>query len=207
MPKLIIFEGPDGVGKSTQAKMLHDVMPGSLLIRQPSDSNVVGFLRSEVKSNPEHCMFERQLMHTVSHIVDAYSYFDGVTDVIMDRSPISAMVYGQVLGLSEYQRIIIERCNFAVYQDRLAEIPYDIRILFFIRPESYKSDKDDLYEQADRGKSITERYLDLAKHHSSFFALREHRYLFDLSLSKECNEKVIHESVLAAVEAEYDGIR
>ena len=90
--KLIILEGPDGVGKSTQAKIITEALQAAR-VSQPSVDNCVGYIRAEAKSLKHITEFERQLLITISHTLDALSKFDGKINVVMERSYISVLIY------------------------------------------------------------------------------------------------------------------
>lgn len=146
MPRVIIFEGADGSGKSTQAHLLARYMKAEF-IRQPSNTNLVWFAREEVKRNPNYTFFERQLIHTISHVVDAFMAFDG-HDVVMDRSPISAAVYGKLLGLTAEQMNLIIQCNFSVYNYVMARGGYQPTVIHLRNHKSYNvAPAADVYEQ------------------------------------------------------------
>jgi deoxyadenosine/deoxycytidine kinase len=116
MPKLIVLEGSDGVGKSTLAKDLYEKM-GSLYtrtMRQPASDSPLGFLRDVSKFDPSFGPFERQLLIACSHVWDAAT-FDQSRDVVMDRCWISGMVYGGLGGVSKENLHLLAKIYQSVY--------------------------------------------------------------------------------------------
>lgn len=105
---LIIFEGIDGCGKSTQAQVLHqafiDAGYDAILTREPGGT-VIGDAIREVVLNPKLTNWSTRaelLMHEASRAqlydkviapaLEKHKY------VICDRGPLSSMVYQGVVG-------------------------------------------------------------------------------------------------------------
>jgi thymidylate kinase len=156
MDKLIVLEGPDGVGKTTQAKRVAEKLRGKFMI-QPSDSNAVAFLRKEVKENMDYSPLERQLLHTISHIVDAHDIeklfnFDASVEeirdniLIMDRCHASAYVYGALQKMKVGPCELILKIHQKVYEKVLQH--YQIHIVFMDRDERYSRDENDAFEKS-----------------------------------------------------------
>lgn len=157
MARLIIFEGSDGLGKSTQATLLATVMKARL-IQQPSEFNTVGFLRTECKFNSDYSPYERQLLHTASHLVDAYEALDG-SDTVMDRSFLSGQVYGSLMGLTNRQLYLLHRINSDVYRHQVQKFGYSVDIMFLDADFSFKASQDnDVYERQTKRDELRRGY-------------------------------------------------
>lgn len=160
--KLIILEGPDGVGKSTQAKRLCEALAAKLVV-QPSGDNCLGFLRPIVKTHKNIEPFARQLLHTCSHIVDAYEDFGAKNKaIVMDRCYASALVYGKMTGLPQEQLDILQEIHHNVYRPLVKKHGYQVHYIQFTAKQPFRqADVKDVYEQASRWKALNEEYLRL----------------------------------------------
>jgi deoxyadenosine/deoxycytidine kinase len=158
--KLIVLEGPDSVGKSVQTKILANHFNAKLII-QPSPTNSVGFLRDEVKNNPSYDPFSRQLLHTVSHIVDIFTEFDSDRDIVMDRCHISTYVYGKTSSLTDDQNNLLFKIHKETYS-KVIKDNFDIIIIFLDKDIKYINDPTDEFEK-------TFKWKELKAHYFSFF--------------------------------------
>lgn len=160
--KLIILEGPDGVGKSTQARRLCEAL-GAKLVVQPSGDNCLGFLRPIVKTNKSIEPFARQLLHTCSHIVDAYEDFGAHNKaIVMDRCYASALVYGKMTGLPQEQLDILAEIHQNTYRPLVKKHRYDVHYIQFTAKAPFRqADEQDVYEQASKWEALNEEYLQL----------------------------------------------
>lgn len=146
--KLIVLEGSDGIGKSTQVKIISKMFNAQQII-QPSDDNCLWFLRDEVKNNEKHKPFERQLLHTCSHIVDAFSKLkniSGIQNYILDRSHASAYVYGSLQKMESYQIDLIMEIHKNVYNEVLNN--FDVEIVFLDKDCRYDPKETDKFEES-----------------------------------------------------------
>lgn len=142
---VIILEGPDNVGKSSLAKELSSLFRAKL-VAQPSEKNSVGFLRSTLKqSKMKVNLFERQLAHTVTHVVDLLEEVEGEV-VILDRSPISASVYSRVMGLKGKKLKLIEDLNYAVYNNYFKKNNIHVVTVFVDNKKPFKEEDDVAYK-------------------------------------------------------------
>ena len=144
MKKLIVIDGVDGIGKTTQAKIIAERLNAKLFI-QPNDSNCVGFLREEVKNNPRHEPFTRQLLHTVSHTVDAFTQFNQHNCYVMDRCHSSTYAYGLAQDMKLVDIELLMKIHANVYAEALSA--YDIRIILLDRTSKFKVVEDDEFEK------------------------------------------------------------
>ncbi|GEM_PF-4259443 len=160
--KLIILEGPDGVGKSTQAKRLCEALSAKLVV-QPSGDNTLGFLRPIVKTNKNIEPFARQLLHTCSHIVDAYEDFGPHnTAIVMDRCYASALVYGKMTGLPQEQLDILAQIHQNTYRPLIEKHGYDVHYIQFTAENPFRqADEQDVYEKAAKWHALNDEYLSL----------------------------------------------
>lgn len=174
--KLIVLEGTDGLGKSTQAKILASRLEAKTIV-QPNGDNVLGFLRHEVKNNPDYKPFERQLLHTASHIVDAYTEFQSTArtllypNFIMDRCHASAYVYGVGQGMSTEQNDLILKMHQAVYKDVMQH--FDVRIVLLDAERRHVEGETDEFE-----KQLSWSAIRLSYRYFFDMLTTENRYLF-----------------------------
>jgi dTMP kinase len=127
--KLIVIEGPDGVGKTTLAKHLYRELPGSIFHSFPG--NIPGSLGAHIydihhwpqesgitKSIPPLC---KQLLHITAHIDLIENYIKPELDdghiIILDRYWWSTWVYGVVYGADREQLIAAIRIEQMVWAD------------------------------------------------------------------------------------------
>ena len=147
---LIILEGPDGVGKTTQAQKLASHL-GAKLVVQPSGDNSLGFLRPVVKTQKDIDPFARQLLHTCSHIVDAYEDFGAHNPtLVMDRCYASALVYGNLTHLKSEDLSLLKEIHQHVYTPLIKEHGYRVQYIQLKAEKSLRmaENKEDVYESA-----------------------------------------------------------
>jgi thymidylate kinase len=163
-PKLIILESPDGLGKSTQASLLFNrFYPEAKLISQPSDDNVIGFIRSSVKDpNTNWTAMERQMLISLSHCVDAFTCFDSSTNIIMDRSYISGLVYGKLTNAPEDKMKTLINCLKAVYTYNIA-LKYDVYVIIFDAKNRFNKTSHDFFETQTKWENLRDFYLEIPK--------------------------------------------
>lgn len=155
--KLIVCEGPDGSGKSTQAQMLVERY-GAKLIEQPSRDNLVWFLRKEAKENPDHTPFERQLMIAISHVVDSFTKFLGDDHIVMDRSYLSGLVYGKLTGATPAQMNLLTQVLATVYKNAIEAHNYQVSIVFFLGTDRLDQPDTDIFESTLKWGAVNEHY-------------------------------------------------
>lgn len=141
--KLIVIEGSDGVGKSTQVQKIVKRYNAKQII-QPSGTNIVGYLRNIVKNDLTIGPGERQLLHTISHIADMLTHFDGTKNLVMDRCHISALVYGKITGVTDNLNEIIQDIHRSFYEVFVNN--YDIHVVFLTRRNKYSEQLTDKFE-------------------------------------------------------------
>jgi len=112
--KLIVFEGPEGCGKSTQAQMAFEYLKGrgikTVLLREPG-GNVISEKIRAIILDPAHKAMTKKtelLLYIASRaqIIEEKlkPLLDGGTAVILDRFSLSTLVYqGYARGLDKKQ--------------------------------------------------------------------------------------------------------
>lgn len=105
--KLIVFEGGDRSGKTTQSHLLHESIPDSVLLRYPDRNAPIGqilnsFLSGQTQLLPSvsNLLFLAILWQTVEEIKKHLT--EGRT-VILDRYTASCYVYSLLRGIDEEQ--------------------------------------------------------------------------------------------------------
>ena len=153
---ILIFEGADNTGKTTLSKKIAETI-GWKWIREPNDQGEIGIIRDVVKDpNVNLSPFVRQLLHSVSHIYDYITYSP---PLIMDRSWISALVYGKLLGLSKEQLDIIHILNYKTFSKFLTDngcIPVIVVHIDLTKPLA--TSEKDYYESSLSWKRIRNTY-------------------------------------------------
>lgn len=184
MPKLIVFEGADGLSKTTQVNLLQK-KTNAKLIRQPSEEGPLGFLREEVKHNKQYLIFERQLLHTISHVYDACVYYNG-QDLIMDRCFLSGLVYGEVFGLFPNQLSLVHKLNRKVHFERLEAAGYEVHLVLLDGEKRFNAADGSIYENESSWIKVRDKYR------SAFNDLQNRRYFQFSSLmsSREWNHLI-----------------
>lgn len=159
---LLVFEGPDGVGKTTQALAFADYFEGKY-IKSPNDNGDIGFIREIILTNTKFTNFERQLLQTLSLTTNLYTEIDGTRDVlVLDRSFISTLLYGQAQGISNSKLAAIEALSKAMWQKRLTELGYMSVIVVFTAKSRYNSPDKDIYESTINWEDLNMRYRKVA---------------------------------------------
>jgi dTMP kinase len=100
---LVVFEGLDRCGKSTQAQLLHTALEGSKLVHFPDRTTPIGkviddYLNRRIELNDQaiHLLFSANRWEVADSIVKALN--EGTT-VIVDRYSYSGIVFSCAKGL------------------------------------------------------------------------------------------------------------
>lgn len=100
---LVVFEGLDRCGKSTQAQLLHSALAGSKLVRFPDRTTPIGkviddYLNHRIELNDQaiHLLFSANRWEVSDSIIKALK--EGTT-VIVDRYAFSGIVFSRAKGL------------------------------------------------------------------------------------------------------------
>jgi thymidylate kinase len=208
MNKLIVLEGPDGIGKSTQATILKELFDLKQIV-QPNGSGIVGFLREQVKNNPSYKPFERQLLHTISHIVDAYTefppkpYFQTTSrfshrlelkildSFIMDRCHASTYAYGKVQKMADSEIDLLMRVHQEVYKENIGE-NYEPYIIFLDSFKPHKDEKTDEFEKTFSWEELKWIYRGLAEklERKEMFLFHPDEKVLTLDVANQTKEQV-----------------
>ena len=108
--KLIVFEGIDGSGKTTQASMLEDqLMKNGIDVRwerEPTDGPVGRMLRNDLLSGNECVapivMDQLFLLDREDHMSAITEYLDNGVTVICDRYVLSSLVYRTAWAIEQF---------------------------------------------------------------------------------------------------------
>ncbi|MDE1869095.1 MAG: dTMP kinase [Candidatus Micrarchaeota archaeon] len=113
--RLIAFEGPDGCGKSTQAKIFFDLLHNKkkIMLTEPTQSGLGRWIRKELSNKRDQLSnMELQLLF----IANRREYMDEVErklddgyDIVMDRFTPGTIVYGAAKGLGMKRMIELNK--------------------------------------------------------------------------------------------------
>lgn len=170
-PFIVVFEGIDGSGKSTQAniifRFLEENKKSVKLLQEPGSTKVGKIIRDTLKTNilnvkTQLFLFEasRTLM-IEKHIKD----FEGI--VLLDRyyySTIAYQGYGMGIDITFLKALNRFACTFDnIYYDA------DIVFLLDIEPEiaiKRLNRKEDIFESIELLEKVRKGYLELAKEYN-----------------------------------------
>lgn len=167
---LIVFEGVDGAGKSTQAQLLQERLAQAgfdvLRSKEPTDSEwgqklreLIRHGRGSVTPREELGWFLEDRQHHVAHTIKPA--LESKKIVILDRYYFSTMAYQGCLGLNP-QEIERENQRFAPQPDLLflIEIPPQIGLY---RIALHRADKADSFEREEYLREVGRVFAQLDK--------------------------------------------
>lgn len=166
---LIIFEGPDGCGKTTLATMLTETLPEAKYYASPGrEPGTLGEhiyrLHHGVFGDLEICPDSLQMLHVTSHInalrTRILPWLKAGLTVIMDRFYWSTLVYGLEYGASPWLLEQIVDLERAVWGDWLEHA-----LLFYINRRTPIIKHDDPKAQA--------KWQNIARNYEMLFATRD----------------------------------
>lgn len=187
--KLIIIEGTDGIGKTTQVKKIADAYSANIL-SQPNGNNIVGNLRDICKMDKSLLPLERQLFMAISQIVDAYETI-GESDgnLVMDRSYLSGIVYGGLTLLRPSSVDLLFSVLSRVHDNVLLKFASFSSVHIIILHGKSRFDKPDLdvFELNLKWNDINESYMKLKDRFAGTHAFCPHEswHLIDISNKTE----------------------
>lgn len=164
MSTIIVLEGPDKLGKSTQAINLHKNLPSSIICKSPFDCDqttcelIRKFLKNGLAKEEPYSFQELFCYNRMIWQLDELPLFEKhYKYIILDRWVPSTWVYGKVNGIdSEY---LYELCENFIEPD----------YLFLFTGQPFKSKTQDSFEDEEFQKKITAKYkeLDSVRWHDS----------------------------------------
>jgi dTMP kinase len=175
--KLFVFEGPDGVGKSTLSKMVleecnNQGIPTILKTFPGKDDGTLGRIVYNIHHNPEDFKLNRidstsmQLLHVAAHI-DLVAHeiepeLKKGKHIILDRFWWSTYVYGLINGGK------VETINQMIELEKSFWNPIIPSILFLIdRDKPFNEQMDDT-----KWVQIRAEYLELSKKESEAYPIK-----------------------------------
>lgn len=203
-PKFIVFEGLDGSGQSTQAKLLQEYLEKKrlkvVLTKEPNDDSPIGKLIRSVLQNKEdmpkeslQLLFSADRAHHIANVINPA--LESGSWVISDRYMFSTLAYGSSVGI-DY--------NWLKELNRDYPLP-DMVFYMNTKPETCmnrinertkkKRSKNELFEKLESLKKVKEQY-DLIAHD------REYRPLF-VEINGEDEIFEIHKNITDYIEKEY----
>lgn len=158
--RLIVFEGGDRSGKTTQSRLLQQSIPGSILLRYPDRSTSLGhlidtFLSGNSNMSPltANLVLIASLWQTVE---DIKRYLEAGKTVIMDRYTASCYVYSLLRGMEEAQL------------DKLLQGMPKPSITFFLDVDPLKSSQrgdfgKEIYDNVEYQMKVRQGFLEYSK--------------------------------------------
>lgn len=151
--RLIAFEGPDGSGKTTQARLFFDALHNKrkVLLTEPTQSGLGRWIRREL-SNVSDPLTDMELQ--LLFIANRREYMDDIEerlakgyDVVMDRFTPGTIIYGAAKGLGMKRMIDLNK------RARIID-PY---VIFYLRVPV----KEAMHRISKRKDKRRERFEDL----------------------------------------------
>lgn len=164
MKKLIVIEGTDGAGTTTQAKRLHERLlaqgTDSFLTCQPTDGPIGSLIRSEFLSRPDaRKSHRRDRALALMFAADRQMHIESLRDcdtVVSDRYLLSSWVYqGLSLPLEWIQEL---NANVPVPD---LTILIDIDADLAARRRQSRGGVVELFDASDTARKIAARYREL----------------------------------------------
>lgn len=163
--KIIVLEGRDGVGKSTQCELLKEELEKkgySVYVQSfPSRTSVIGRAIRNIIESDEYEDFNKKKLQTlfVQEQVEFFSSLDIVKDyydyVICDRSYLSTAIYATAQGIDEhFVEGMVDTCKVAIPK-------YDyVFVLGKNYPDKNKEATDSMEANSDLMNKSKELYSD-----------------------------------------------
>jgi GTPase SAR1 family protein len=169
-PKIIVLEGPDGLGKTSLAQSLaaeyfnneagYGRPVSAPILNSPSRTNTVKFLRGVTRGEEPWRgslnAFERQCLHTMSNLVDFYEEFRGGRNLVLDRCHLSTLVYGLADGADKLWMEVLMDVHHKV-AGRFAD-QYDVDIIVLDRDERFNAPDKSYHEAAIKWTDLRDLY-------------------------------------------------
>lgn len=171
LPNLIVFEGVDGCGKTTQARKLAERLQAEWLTQEPSHNVIGEFLRKEVLSGKKQLdtktvarLFATDRAVHLSEIKDKTGF------VVCDRYIVSNIVY-QGVNDKELE-------DFVVEQNKDFEIP---AVTFYLRVEPNDVPKlfqriesrgapEEIFDKVEVQQKLAQRFDDILLDKNKYYS-------------------------------------
>jgi thymidylate kinase len=192
MSRLIVLEGPDGLGKTTLAESLAKEF-NATIHNSPSRGNSVSFLRDITRHTKGFSAFERQCLHSMSNIVDFYEEFMySDKNYILDRCHLSTFVYGGAEGASLDKMSVLMDVHRKIAASILNNRQVDIFVLD--RDKRFGKADDSHHEKNIKWNSlrlIYKQYCNWPVEKFHLFSKEEKRHLIEVG--DRTSEEVFNE--------------
>ena len=162
---IIVVEGLDGAGKTTQAKKLKEWLESKgftvVLLKEPTDGDYGRKIREKLNKNGKINQFEMAKLYALDRLENVKKNVQPALNrgdiIIIDRYVPSSIVYQSINGPSESE--ILELNKFAPEPDVVIII--DITEDEAIRRMNASNRKQDAFEKREFLKKVREKYLTL----------------------------------------------
>ncbi|RZN34946.1 MAG: dTMP kinase [Methanophagales archaeon ANME-1-THS] len=171
---LIVIEGLDGAGLSTQAALLEEYLSGKnkavLLTKEPTSSPIGTLIRSALRRNHDVSLIALQLLFAadraehLEHVIEPAMRAD--TIVISDRYILSSLAFGSVDNDLEFLKLINARFRRP-----------DLTVIIDTPPEvcltRIKKNRDtiELFEEERRLEAVRKQFLALSEYFKHTFVV------------------------------------
>jgi dTMP kinase len=196
--KLLVLEGIDGSGKTTQARMLFDEMlrrgnGNVVLTAEPTNNGLGKIIRNELKEQGETIdPLTVQLIFTADRAQHVYNIIEprlaNGSTVICDRYYYSTAAYAYALGLDMEELL---RVNSVLFPKPAATVILDVPIKTARERIEKRNNKPDRFENTEMQKKVREGYIKLAK--APKLRWGEVRVIDADSSSDEVHKKIMEE--------------
>ncbi len=193
--KFIAFEGLDGAGLSTQAKLLQNSLRGKgyevILTKEQTETAIGGLVKSILRKEFKTSMLTLQLLFTADRAHHLQTVIEPALEqgkvVITDRYMFSTIAFGSVDNEAEFLRMINSKYRLP-----------DITIFLDVPPEvcigRLKKDRVhlELFEEVERSNRVRENYLNISKEFPNFVIVEANRPVDEVAaeIQKIVSEKL-----------------
>jgi len=192
MKKLVVFDGPDRVGKTTTLQQLAKDL-NATIHNSPSRTNSVKFLREITREDKSINAFTRQALHTISNIVDFYEVIERTEgNLIWDRSHLSTFAYGKNDGMLPYQVELLKNVHKSVLSNLTKLKEFEVHVVLLDRSEPLGQSDGSYHEEAISWQSLKKTYLDWFTSMEFLFTENEYHHIIDVD---GCSKEEVYEMV------------
>ncbi len=183
--KFIVFEGVDGSGKTTQAKLLVDLFKKNKIpavyTKEPSKSKVSVLIKNILKEKTKINAAALQLLFAADRTVHLEKEIipqleKGIT-VVCDRYFFSSLAYGKMSGVSLEWLMAVNSTflspDLVIFVDAL---PSEC-----IRRINASRDKKELFEKEEKLSKTRENFLLISKKFNNFFIVDGNKSITEIN--------------------------